>query len=226
MYRIQSVSARALAQGQKVVVLDHHISERTRMHEMAAQDHNLTFVFDNEKSGASLAWTYFFPETPLPKLIAHVEDIDLWHNAYGEKTEHVASYLSLLRNDPEAVRALFVKDINTLYAAGEILTKNMHLEVQRLLEIPPLMLTVGPHTVPAFNIGNYQSQCGNALATTHNSVVVLYTIRGDVVRLSIRSNDAHEPSAQTIAEAFGGGGHRNASGATVPTQDFIKNLTF
>lgn len=44
----------------------------------------LTVAFDMNRSGARLAWDWFFPEQALPRMIAHVEDQDLWRFAMPE----------------------------------------------------------------------------------------------------------------------------------------------
>lgn len=215
---------RGLAQGNRVTVLDHHISEHERVAALVQENPNLEYIFDNTKSGASLAWSYFFSDEPIPQLIAHVEDIDLWLQKFGDQTEHVANYLSLIRNDPAAISALLSADIETIYEKGALLTQNMRMEVKRFVELDPIILSFGEYTAPAFNITNYQSQCGNELATTRNEAVAMYTIRGDIVRFSFRSLDGHTPSALDLAQVFGGGGHRNAAGGTMPLIDFIKNI--
>lgn len=38
----------------------------------------LQLIFNLDKSGARLAWEHFHPETPLPHLIRHIEEQDLW----------------------------------------------------------------------------------------------------------------------------------------------------
>jgi oligoribonuclease NrnB/cAMP/cGMP phosphodiesterase (DHH superfamily) len=214
----------ALARGQTVTVLDHHISEYERVSALAATHGSLEYVFDNTKSGASLAWAYFFEDEPLPTLLGHVEDIDLWLGKFGEKTEYASNYLSLFRNDPAEVRDLFSSDIEPIYESGKLLTRQMRQEVERFLEFTPVPLSIGPYTVPAFNITNHQSHCGKELSVTHGSAVALYTIRGENVRFSFRSHDDQTPSALDLAAALGGGGHRNAAGAAMATQDFISNL--
>lgn len=214
----------ARKRGHTVTVLDHHISEYEKVKAFSDSDTETEYVFDITKCGSSLAWSYFFPNEPLPTLIAHVEDIDLWRKDMGDETDYVANYLAILRNDPQTICTLLSASIETIYERGALLTQNARMEIERFLSFSPLSLMVGPLTVPAFNITNYQSDCGNILATRLGCAVALYTIRGDIVRFSIRSLDAHTPSALDIALILGGGGHRNASGATMPIRDFITNL--
>lgn len=41
----------------------------------------LRVVFNLDQSGATLAWRHFHPDQPIPLLLRHVEDIDLWRFA-------------------------------------------------------------------------------------------------------------------------------------------------
>jgi len=52
--------------------IDHHITVK----EITESIPN--HVFDNDHSGAVLAWNYFFPEEEAPLYLQYTEDIDLW----------------------------------------------------------------------------------------------------------------------------------------------------
>ncbi len=213
-----------LERGHTVTVIDHHISEHARVLQIAQEYTGLTYVFDNEKSGASLSWAYLFPEVPAPALIPHVEDNDLWKKLLGEQTEHIVNYLSLGNNDPHRTIALFDEPLESLVDQGKVLTLYAHTMVGRLILLEPVTLRIENHDVLAYNITNHQSACGNALAHENNAAVALYTILGNEVKFSFRSEAVHEPSALKLAMSLGGGGHRNASGATIPLNDFIGRI--
>ena len=78
-----------------VTQIDHHASARTPWLPflLASDDGSerfkhptlpLTLIFDLDKSGARLAWEYFFPTYPLPLVLCHIEDADLWRFALPE----------------------------------------------------------------------------------------------------------------------------------------------
>ncbi len=213
-----------LMRGYEVTVIDHHISEHTHMLEVARTHPNLEYVFDNTKSGASLAWSYFFKDVLTPSLIQFVEDNDLWKKALGENTEHVVNFLSLSNNNPMSVLTLFDEEIDSVIEQGRILTTYTHEKVGRLVLLEPVLLTIGNSEVQAYNITDYQSACGNALAKENDAAVALYTIIGTSVKISFRSLDHHNPSALKCAMVLGGGGHRNAAGATLSFTDFINRI--
>ena len=60
-------------------MIDHHAS--------AAKDLDGWFnprfdsVFDMQKSGAMLAWDYFFPAQEAPEIVRYVQDRDIWTKA-------------------------------------------------------------------------------------------------------------------------------------------------
>ncbi len=72
----------------RLVVLDHHIGIKDGTE--AVREH----VFDNDRSGASIAWTYFHPETPLPRMIHYIEDNDINRNILPHVHE-VSSFISI-----------------------------------------------------------------------------------------------------------------------------------
>ena len=79
-----------------ILILDHHKTaaedlaglpppldgpyDASGMYEWAKQCNGppLHALFDMERSGAGITWDYFFPDTPRPRLIDHIEDRDLW----------------------------------------------------------------------------------------------------------------------------------------------------
>ncbi len=209
-----------------VLVIDHHISEKVRVEELAGKQLSITYVFDNSESGATLAFKHFFPGEELPKWLSYVRDIDLWKNELQPESGQFQQYLSTLRNQPESLALLFAPGANLAeyLQLGKILLDSVQQEVESVTKIDPLYLTISGYKVPAFNITSHQSKAGNVLSLKNNSAVVMYTILGDQTKLSIRSGEGCVPSALVVAESFGGGGHEHASGATVDTRSFLHLL--
>jgi oligoribonuclease NrnB/cAMP/cGMP phosphodiesterase (DHH superfamily) len=213
-----------LADGHSVVVLDHHETVRDEMQKRTEADSRITYVFDNEKSGASLAWSYFFPEEPIPQIVHYVEDVDLWQWKFGDAARHTMSYLSMFRNDPTRMLEAITTDAEVIVEKGRTLSEYADREIEEQVSILPNEMRVDTHFVPAYNITVYTSAAGNILSEQQGSVVALYTIKGSNVRISFRSKEGQNPTARMIAEKLGGGGHDHASGANVPLADFLKMI--
>lgn len=83
----------------ELVVLDHHKSAYEELKDASAMiadrapDCKRYIHFDIEKSGALLAWEYFFPDLIVPECCALVNDRDLWKFEYGDESHAFESYL-------------------------------------------------------------------------------------------------------------------------------------
>jgi hypothetical protein len=76
-----------LKEARSLTVLDHHEGIAEVVKAMPE------YVFDANRSGASSAWNYFHPDTPLPELLTYVEDDDLYRFALPD-TRPVLTYLT------------------------------------------------------------------------------------------------------------------------------------
>ncbi|MDE2071130.1 MAG: hypothetical protein KGI70_00095 [Patescibacteria group bacterium] len=72
----------------KLMVLDHHIGAKDATE--AVREH----VFDNDQSGAGLAWRYFHPAEPVPRMISYIEDADLFRDALPH-TQEMSIFMSI-----------------------------------------------------------------------------------------------------------------------------------
>ena len=210
----------------EILVIDHHISEKERVEELVKSQDTITYIFDIAESGASLAFKYFFPEETVPTLVRYVQDIDLWNNIYVPKSSWLHQYMSTLRNQPDRVLPLLgaESDVEKYIALGKVLADYVDLEVTSSIERDPLYISFAEYKVPAFNITEHQSKAGNILSLKTNKAVIMYTIKGEHTRLSIRSSTGCVPNALAVAQFFGGGGHDHAAGATVVTETFLALL--
>jgi oligoribonuclease NrnB/cAMP/cGMP phosphodiesterase (DHH superfamily) len=71
------------AQDKKIVVIDHHKTAAENLRRLPSSPIPLSPTgivahFDMNKSGAVMAWEYFFPDEPVPMLLQHIQDRDLW----------------------------------------------------------------------------------------------------------------------------------------------------
>lgn len=92
-----------------VTQIDHHLSAHqawagllqpgaNQLETYHTADTRLNVLFNLEKSGARLAWEHFQPEQPLPLILGHIEDQDLWRFALPG-TREICRALRLLPFD-------------------------------------------------------------------------------------------------------------------------------
>lgn len=209
----------------KIVVLDHHMGIKEELDILSAEK-KIEFVFNNEKSGASVAWEYFFPSEPMPELIKYVEDYDLWRWAYGDATKYLVNYMYIHINKPAVMLEFFHNEtIAGVLEKGKAIVEYTDFSIAKIVgSTKAITLRVGEWEVPAYNITEYQPYAAMKLAEDKDKVAILFTIRGEWVNFSIRSRPHQVPSALDIATVLGGGGHQNATGAEISLAQFISMI--
>ena len=132
------VLAELVEVAEQVVILDHHITARTRFHEhptasdtMAEGGH--VAHFDLNHSGAILSWDYFHPGKSPPELLRYVEDQDLWSWKLPQ-SEQVNAALGSYPRDFEVWERLAARPIEDLAAEGESLVRGNQIEVDCFVE--------------------------------------------------------------------------------------------
>jgi oligoribonuclease NrnB/cAMP/cGMP phosphodiesterase (DHH superfamily) len=211
--------------GYKVITLDHHITDKEVYEEVAQKNSRFTYIFDITKSGSSLAWSYFFPNSEIPRVVSLVEDGDLWIWKYGDESKNLLSYLSMLRNKPEEILPLLDGIPHDATLAGNTIGHYIGTIIDQYTnKAKSLVLNIGNYKALVYNITDFQSDCGHILSEKTGSAVGLFGIKGDEVRFSFRSTDTNMPSALDLATILGGGGHRNSAGAKMKLKEFILSL--
>ena len=233
---------RELGKRCKVIVLDHHKSAEDNlkefevlpayMHVHAEQPEYKAGVqvrFDMNKSGAMLAWEFFNPTKPAPKLIDYVQDRDLWKHEL-ENTKEFNAYLKTFEFDFQQWDNINA-ETSTSYGFkkfvefGVVALKQEEQLVKLICSSSAIKFFPGPDTVVAFvNTSSHWSDVGNALLNKHvvdvdHTLSVTYLAKYNNWMFSLRSRGDFDVS--NIAKHFGGGGHKNAAGFNL---DFEKGL--
>jgi len=200
----------------KIVLLDHH---RTAEADLKG----LPFVtFNMEKSGALLAYEYFYPNKPTPWLIQHVSDRDLWKFKL-DKSRAFHSYLKSHRFDfkiwdeinNEMESGQEARDL--IYAKGEAIEKYQNQIVQNTVDGFSWVGYLDRHRVAICNATCDWSEIGEYLLKKFPDVEfsVSYWDTADGKRqYSLRSNSDFDVSE--FAKTKGGGGHAKAAGFILP----------
>lgn len=206
----------------RIVVLDHHISAAKELEGISDLAPNIEVVFANEHSGAWIAWNYFHPGAEMPWLIPYIEDRDLWrHRLPNTRAVNMAlatypmtfevwhDLMSSAMGDP-------AKSYDRLVAEGTAILRYYDSRVEGLLK-NARVAKVGDYYFPAVNAPHFlASDLGNRLLDQYPTAPFsgVYRDEKDGTRSwSFRSRD-DRVNVQELASSLGGGGHRNASGAS------------
>lgn len=177
-------------------------------------------IFDMDRSGAGLAWDFFFPGEPRPRLIDHVEDRDLWRFKLPltrEIQSAVVSYPWDFEDWDALMRACEHEEgRQQLFAAGSAIDRKLQQDIGSILATPPRHMVLGGVSVPVVNApGMWASDMAGKLAETAPFAAIYFDTPTERV-FSLRSRGDGGMDVSAIAKGYGGGGHKNAAGFQRP----------
>lgn len=214
-------------QARSILILDHH---KTAAEDLAGfrepapyaewKDRTLAKVegdpepvaalFDMDRSGAGMTWDFFFPDKPRPALINHIEDRDLWLFKLDGTREIQASIFSF-PYDFDVWDKLMESPVELLRSEGAAIERKHHKDIGELVGVTKRRMVIGGYDIPVANLPyTLTSDAGHLMAKGEPFAACYWDTPAGRV-FSLRSTD-EGVDVSLIAKAYGGGGHRNASG--------------
>lgn len=196
-----------------ITILDHHATAAEDLYDLPG----VITIFDMNRSGAKIAWDFWFPNDSAPKPLLHVEDRDLWRFALPGTREIQANIFSY-PYELEVWETLMNTDPNTLIEEGRAIERKHHKDIAELLSVVTRRMIIGGYNVPIANLPyTYTSDAGHMLSKDEPFAGCYWdTPEGRV--FSLRSADDGIDVGK-IAVLYGGGGHPHASGFTINYKD-------
>ncbi len=200
-----------IAEAESLTILDHHATAELAISDLPGAIVN----FSPAMSGCMIAWQYFFPDQPAPKLLQHVQDRDLWLFHLDATHEVMAGLLSYPYDFAAYDQWMHADRLAPLAADGAAILRKQERDLSELLPHVTRTLEIAGQTVPAANLPmTMASEAGHILARTAPFAAV-YSDGPRGRKISLRSS-ACGVDVGAIAAIYGGGGHRHAAGFTVP----------
>lgn len=204
-------------EAKSLVVLDHH---KTAQEALADLDYA---TFDMNKSGAGLAWDYFFPNSPRPNLVNYVEDRDLWRFALPD-SKKVNAFIQSWDINLETwifnVGPSFIyRSLEEIVKEGESLLRLEDKYIKQIcanaklqeIHCPDRRIYTGPYVQTSI----LMSEVCSFLIEEFKTDFSFYSFdrKDGKTQYGLRSRGDFDVSV--IAKSFGGGGHKNAAGFEV-----------
>jgi oligoribonuclease NrnB/cAMP/cGMP phosphodiesterase (DHH superfamily) len=193
----------------KVIVIDHHEMVRPWLEEVKEK------LFDPTHSGAVLAWQYFHSGQPIPKLLLHIEDSDLWSFKI-DFTEEILAALELKSFDFK-IWDQFAADLenealkNKYIEQGKTLIQYEEKNIKDALEFYAQSVVFEGYQVLAVNFPRFfASKLGHELALKKSPFGIVWSQGIDRIAVSLRGDGTIDLTK--VVSKYGGGGHPNASG--------------
>lgn len=211
----REIVAAMIKSAASITLIDHH---KTAIEDLADLP-GLHRYTDLNRSGATLAWDYLYPNEPRPLLLGHVEDRDLWRfklagtreiQAFVFSHEYTFEMWDRLMNADQA-------ELIKMTAAGAAIERKHHKDIAELLKICQRRIVIGGHDVPVASLPyTMSSDAGNVMAQGE-VFAACYWDTAETRIFSLRSADDGLDVAD-IAKQYGGGGHSKAAGFRVSRQ--------
>ncbi len=204
------VMEKIVSEAQSVLVLDHHKTARDDLVNLTGAQ----VIFDMERAGSKIAWDYYFPNEAPPPVLLHVEDRDLWRFALP-KTREIQANIFSYPYDFAVWDRLMASDPVVLAVEGEAIERKHFKDIDELLGVVQRRMNIGGHNVPVANLPyTLVSDAAHKMAQGEPFAACYWdTPKGRI--FGLRSTDAGVDVSE-IAKPYGGGGHRNAAGFTLP----------
>ena len=206
----EEIMKKLMAENRRVTAIDHHVSvaDVTRMTDGG--------VYDNDHSGAMLAWMYFHPNTPPPFLVRVIEDQDLYRHNLPE-TRRLVEWMELFdftfgTFDRLAADLDDPARLADALKQGELLLTYRDKEVERLVSNTAVEVTLDGHRAGAVNTEVFHSEAARELADRYG-VGIAWRVRPHGTYCSLRSDGSVDVAE--VAGKFGGGGHAKSAGFMV-----------
>jgi len=219
-----------------MLILDHHKTAEKDLADLArpdpdcagwtayrrmllSADEAVFAVFDMDRSGAQIAWDFFHPGQPRPKLVDYVADRDLWRFALPHSRE-IAAWVFSHHYDFEdwgdIAAVLDGGGFNMAAAGGEDIERKHFKDIHGLLKITRREMVIGGHRVPVANLPYTMASDAAGAMAEDAPFAACYFDRSDARVFSLRSRREGGMDVAEIAASYGGGGHRNAAGFQAP----------
>lgn len=235
-----------------VVFIDHHDSIKNDvidLYNKYNKSNNIMIVYDDRHSGATLAWSYFFPDKKVPLFVKYVEDQDIGKWEYPSTrpfilalrtyyklrtdTKTISKWMELL--DKAHVMSLVKKGGYMQKYNDHIVSKNVPKHTlesfpsKRVYDMNPAIFKhPGQYKVAVYCGHNCPSVTDLGVGALERMpdidfcIMWVYNLDSKKYVLSLRSRSV---DIGEICKIFGGGGHKLAAAFSFYSKDmFIDEL--
>ena len=177
-------------------------------------------IFDMDRSGAQIAWDFFHPGQPRPKLVDYVADRDLWRFDLPRSREVAAWVFSTDYTFGKwsglSARIEDDQEWPGIVAEGAAIERKHFKDIHELLKVTRREMVIGGHRVPVANLPYTMASDAAGAMAEDAPFAACYFDRSDARVFSLRSRREGGMDVAEIAASYGGGGHRNAAGFQAP----------
>ena len=221
-----------LKDANNITIIDHHktfidaVESDSYCDDAGKPWPGLDIHYDLERSGAVLAWQFFHGK-PVPQLLLHIQDRDLWQFKLAG-TKEICAALANTRiverswqhwqflidafdaDDKEVMHNIYFSGRTIIACQQELLVR---IQIEHASE--PWIDEFGFKVITCNAPYSIASELGNRIASENPDCIAVITQinpKLGIIKHSLRS--VGDVDCTALASKFGGGGHKNAAGFT------------
>ena len=217
-----AVVEKMLAAANSVTLIDHHKTaiddlRPLRVEQVGYGQETFGWYCDLERSGATLAWDYLFPNEPRPLLLGHIEDRDLWRFKLPGTREIQANVFSYEYSFELWDKLMSADQVELLKmtVAGAAIERKHHKDVAELVKVCKRPMEIGGHVVPVASLPYTLVSDAAHLMAQGEPFAACYWDSEEGRTFGLRATDEGLDVSE-VAKMYGGGGHAKAAGFKVP----------
>lgn len=224
--------------------IDHHKTNINEIKNLAKKYNNLSVIYNNDESGSSLTWKTFFPERVMPRFVSYIKDNDIGKWEIKETYDFIAALEVNFSLEPDfKILKHWDNLLNDSYLDELIKKGNIYNEYKNYLikknkidikMFPSKNLVIKNSLldkVGKYKVGVVMKGCpspslvGKYVMDNYEDldfcIIWFYNLNKNSYSLSLRSRTV---DVGEIAKLLGGGGHKLASGCSLPRKMKIKDI--
>lgn len=198
-----------------VTILDHHKTAAEVLHGWDHGRTNLEIVFDMGRSGAGISWDYLSDgRCARNELINYIEDRDiwLWNLEHSAEINALIGFTKKEFSAYDKLSTMLDFHREKVIGMGALLLESNERHCASIVAATKREFCINGEIGLVCNCpGQFASDVGNILAKESKTFgATYYTDTDGNVKFSLRSTGDYDVAK--LAQAFGGGGHKNAAG--------------
>jgi len=198
-----------------VTIIDHHISAQKDLENIDKEKDNIKVIFDMNHSGAILSWD-FFHHSEAPFLFKIIEDRDIWKFEFSQTNDIMSAVVSHPMNF-NLWQSWIENDslLQALEEEGKILNRERDKLVKKYHKRARIEEIAG-YQIPIVNAPSSIASDLLQILSDGYPFAASYEDREDRRVWQLRSAGDKQIDVSQVAQLYGGGGHKNASGFSTP----------
>jgi oligoribonuclease NrnB/cAMP/cGMP phosphodiesterase (DHH superfamily) len=176
---------------------------------------------ESKPSGAKLTWQFLFPEIPIPDAILYVSDYDCWVYDYGLATKSFIAGMETIPHQPtDRIWDSLLKtdnaeemetSTNEVMQKGKIILDYKKQKFRDVIKSNAFVCEFEGHKIVACNHPSANSTLFDSIDRSQYPLVSIFSSNGEKIIVGLYCDDESVDCCE-LAQKYGGGGHKGASG--------------